>query len=78
MRARLTTGEVVSLEKDCDCLPQFHDGPHWLYNDDLWKARNQRLLDAGNVRGFLQEDIVRLREKAYQLHCRSIEEIIRD
>lgn len=33
MKARLKTGKVITLEKDCDCIT--HTGPHWLYMDEL-------------------------------------------
>lgn len=34
MKARLKTGEIIELEKDCSCLPEIHEGPHWLHMID--------------------------------------------
>jgi hypothetical protein len=31
VKAKLESGEIVTLEKDCDCV--IHDGPHWVYMD---------------------------------------------
>ena len=76
MHARLKDGKIIELVKDCDCLPKFHDGAHWLYADALWKERNRALLQAGNFHGFLVEDRARLREKIFQMGSRSIEELI--
>lgn len=79
MKARLNDGQVVELVKDCDCLPHIHGGPHWLYTNDLWKQQNQALLHLdGNTRGFVQEDLARVKEKGHMMQRHGIVEIIRE
>ena len=51
--------------KDCDCMT--HEGLHWLHMDRLWHDKNRALLDSGNLAGFLQEEIARLKEKTRNL-----------
>jgi len=43
MKARLTNGTIVTLEKDCGCI--IHDGPHWLHADAVWKRLNNEHKD---------------------------------
>ncbi len=72
MNARLTTGEVINLPKDCTCIT--HDGPHWLHMDALHKRMNDALLDSGRVRGYLDNEIRRLDAKAtHMMHLRIVE-----
>lgn len=78
MKLRLTDGRIVPAEKDCTCLDTIHIGPHWLYIDNLRRVRNSRMLDTGNVRGFIQEEIPRLREKEYQMRMLDVAEVIPD
>ena len=75
MRFKLADGTIVEAVKDCGCVD--HDGPHWLYMDDLWKASNQKLRDAGNVRGFIVAELHRLKEKRFSMERQRIDEIIR-
>ncbi len=75
MEIRLTDGSIVVAAKDCTCCN--HDGPHWLYDNDLWRASNSRLRAAGNIRGFIVEDLARVREKRWYMERNKIEEIIR-
>lgn len=73
----LVKGQWVELEKDCECLPELHDGPHWLHSDRLWHDANLKLLKRDDYLGgiaFCQEEGARLREKRYQMESRSIEE----
>lgn len=39
MRARLVSGEVVTLPKDCSCCD--HEGPHWLHEDRIEREHNE-------------------------------------
>lgn len=55
IRARLTTGEVVELARDCSCV--IHDGPHWLHMDDVDKSLNRRLRDRDRPEGEMRENI---------------------
>ena len=73
MRARLTDGSIVTLEKDCGCT--HHDGPHWLHMDSLDRRMNMRLLDKGNNRGFAQAEVKRLEAKEHAMTSRNITEI---
>lgn len=75
MNIRLMDGRVVATVNDCACLT--HDGPHWLYANDLWRIANQRLYDAGNLQGYLIAEIARLHEKSWYMEREQIEEIIR-
>jgi hypothetical protein len=43
MKAQLTNGQIVELEKDCECV--IHDGPHWLHMDAFDKAQNRELIE---------------------------------
>ncbi len=76
IKAKLTTGEIIELVKDCDCVT--HNGPHWLHTNDLWKERNRKLLEADSYYGHINEEIARLNDKEYELVSRGIEEIIRE
>lgn len=42
MKARLVTGEIITLPHDCSC--RSHEGPHWLYVDDLERKRNEEAM----------------------------------
>ena len=43
IKAELTSGEIVNLVKDCECLDEIHTGPHWVYMDKYWQAESQRI-----------------------------------
>lgn len=79
IRARLVSGEVVSLEKDCNCV--IHEGPHWLHMDDVDKRLNQSLRNRAvtgeplAVRAYAQSELKRLGEKRREMERRGIEEI---
>jgi hypothetical protein len=93
MKARLTTGEVVELEKDCTCLDEIHTGPHWLHMDDFDFRRNADLvkqadaIDARDRIAFMRKEallnrafqfeVARLAEKERGMKNRCIEGIIR-
>lgn len=76
MKAKLSSGAIVVLEKDCDCIT--HDGPHWLHMDQLWRIRNQQLLDADALDAFTHAEIERLDEKLANMLRLGIDEILRD
>lgn len=73
---RLTDGSVVRAVKDCTC--HTHDGPHWLYYNDLWRASNEELRAVGNIRGFIVADLARVQEKRREMERQRIDEIIRE
>jgi hypothetical protein len=77
LRFRLADGRTVVAEKDCTCLDTIHNGPHWLYTNDLWSERNHKLLATGNARGFISEDEARVKEKRWEMERRRIVEILR-
>lgn len=71
----LTDGRTVEGTQDCSCT--VHGGPHWLHGNDQWKQANERLLDQGNVRGFIFADLPRVKEKRWYMESQHIVEIIR-
>lgn len=87
--ARLESGEIVTLEKECECLPEIHDGPHWLHMDAYDKGVSQGFLDRlmrdvaeNNWRDFplaqqalAQNELRRLRNKRFEMERRHIVEI---
>lgn len=77
-RFRLTDGSVIEAVKDCDCLDRIHEGPHWLYMNDLWRASNERLRVDGNIRGYIFADLPRVREKRFYMERYGIIEILRE
>lgn len=74
MRAKLVDGTVVILTKDCECIT--HDGPHWIYADELWARRNRELLEQGNITGFIHEELARLEEKQWHFEKYGIQELL--
>jgi hypothetical protein len=76
VRARTRTGEIVELHKECDCLDTIHRGPHWLHQDQLWQERNASLRGNGNDRGFVVEELARIREKIWEMESRGLEEVL--
>jgi hypothetical protein len=72
----LVGGSMVELPKDCDCLPEIHEGPHWMHADKTWHESNLKLLKRDDYLGgiaFAQQEGARLREKIYQMESRGIE-----
>ena len=51
------------MSDDCGCI--IHDGPHWKYEDDLWRTRNNVLLAIA----LDPERSPRQRELAYYAYC---------
>lgn len=45
IRAELTDGSIVELEKDCGCT--HHDGPHWLHENRVWRQLIKQDCDCG-------------------------------
>ena len=43
MKAETTTGAIIDLVQDCECIT--HTGPHWLHDDAITRAANLELLD---------------------------------
>lgn len=76
--ARLTSGEVIPLGKDCSCVT--HAGPHWLHADQMWKEANKAILAQGQTmlacQGFAVEESARLREKAWQMERLKIAQLL--
>jgi hypothetical protein len=82
VRARLQSGEIVELEKDCHCI--IHDGPHWLHMDDVDKSLaaplRERALRGESmmaIRAYAQTEQRRLAAKLREMETRNIAEILR-
>ena len=76
MKAKNTSGEIIDLPKDCDCLS--HDGPHWIHFDALWKQSNEQVREKGNTTGFAVEEGARLRQMIWEMEKRGIDEVLDD
>ncbi len=50
MQAKLVTGEIVELEKDCSCLDAIHIGPHWLHMDAIERVTNDEFLSGIKIK----------------------------
>jgi hypothetical protein len=80
--ARLKTGEVIVLKKDCECV--IHDGPHWLHMDDLDKRLNAPLRaramqgESLAFHAYAEAELRRLDEKRRNMERQHIVEIIRE
>ena len=76
--ARLTTGQIVPLRKDCDCVT--HTGPHWLYSDQSWREANRAEIGGSPSmlapRGLAIEEIARLRELARAFAANGIAQLL--
>lgn len=86
-RARLVTGEIVVLNKECECV--IHTEPHWLHHDRVLKELNRKPLDAALsdletcakgrqplllvMRGYIQEEILRLKLLQHEMKKRNID-----
>lgn len=78
----LEDGSIVPAigECDCGCIPELHDGPHWLYENDIWRRRNKSMLEQAtfySLLGFAQEEKLRLDELAKQMKSHNVARIIR-
>lgn len=85
VRAVLTDGRTVELEKDCDCA--LHAGPHWLHMDRLWRVLNRQLVSPDGktevqrhygILGFSMEEAVRLDVKLRHMQRTGIARLIED
>ena len=76
MRAKLTSGEVVTLPKDCAC--QTHEGPHWLYLDEMERAEASRALKAHDLFEVIFIEQVRLKAKVWNMERQGIVDLIPD
>lgn len=82
IKARLESGQVVVLEKDCHCIT--HDGPHWLHMDRIDRSLNDRYKARAMeghplaVRAYAQLELRRLKEKESNMNARRIVEILGD
>ncbi len=78
--ARLNTGELVVLPKDCGCIT--HEGPHWLdYDRTIKKINNDIILNQGRVTmlgimGYQQEERARLNELLFQFKKHNIAKLL--
>ncbi len=84
IKARLTSGEIIVLEKDCGCCDEIHIGPHWLHMNDFDRATNVLDIHVANQRFDVAllhhagaREVQRLTEKGAYLKRLNIAEIIR-
>lgn len=78
MKAELTTGEIVPLEKDCECIT--HNGPHWVHMADFWRQKN-RDMPVGNalcLGAKAQEELMRLDALRREFEQHGIVRLIRE
>lgn len=86
IKARVATGEVVELKKDCGCLDEIHVGPHWLYMDDYKRRRSAELVqqaDALGNGGLVKDRVTFMRKeallnRAFQLEIVRLGEKVRE
>lgn len=71
--ARLESGEVIRLQKECDCVT--HAGPHWQHADRLWKESNARLRESSPL-AYAHEESARLRELLYVFQREKIAQLL--
>ncbi len=83
MTAKMKSGEIVTLAKDCGCIN--HNEPHWVYEDRLFREMNRKLLIPKEgqhhpsmmaLHGFVIEDLARVQEKLRNMESRGIVELI--
>lgn len=77
MKAKLTTGEVVELKKDCGCLDEIHVGPHWIYMDDYKRRENAELVEKADALGAIPKDRVTFMRKEALLNRAFQLEVVR-
>ena len=85
MKAKLTNGTIIELEKECDCT--HHTIPHWLFMDNYWKGvLSERLKNVEFIKhsyvleavlhNIAEEQEHRLGEKFCNMKWLGIEELI--
>jgi hypothetical protein len=77
IRARLNTGEVVELRKDCGCLDEIHSGPHWLHMNDFRRRQNEGAIRSAIDRAEKSGDIIAIMQAQALIHKVGAEEIAR-
>lgn len=83
MKAELVSGEIIILEKGCNCI--VHNEPHWVYADKVHHDLNRKLIDPVGkdaaqkyygYLGFAKEEAARLQMKASAFGSRGIVRLI--
>jgi hypothetical protein len=83
MKAELLTGEIVTLEKGCNCIT--HNEPHWVHMDTAWRESNRKMLDPTGkdamqqyfgAMGIAVEDLARLDQKLRMMKSLGINRLI--
>ena len=74
VKARLTTGEIIELPKDCECIT--HEGPHWLHLDRIDRQRAAEALESGAYTRHIALSLERLQRKEAHMVRLGIEEIL--
>lgn len=84
MKARLKSGEIITLVKDCECL--HHTQPHFLYINELDADANHGLRlhilinkqenDPQAIAGYALREQQRLQRLQYEMESRGIVELI--
>jgi hypothetical protein len=85
MKAELANGEIVTLEKDCNCVT--HNDPHWTYMDRVSRNLNRRIAyeadgtlkrDFFALYGFAIEEQARCDQKIRDMQRRGIVRLIHE
>lgn len=74
---KLKDGSIIEAVKDCECL--FHEGPHWLHMDEIWREKNRNILANGGLSAVLaypREEFRRLESKNREMDALGIVETI--
>jgi hypothetical protein len=84
MKALLTSGEIIELPKECDCVT--HDDPHWLHMDKITRDQNASFLDRiklsndpmweAALNNLSASEDARLKEKMFNMNRLKIERLI--
>jgi len=74
----LETGNVIDAKVECDCL--IHGNiPHWLYMDEVWRDRNNLLLDDfSRFKIFERQEQLRIQYRKWYMDQFGIVEILDD
>ncbi len=76
MRARLSSGEIITLAKDCTCPT--HEGPHWLHEDALERAKASEALQSRDIFRHIFTERARLETKVWNMNRCGITELMPD
>lgn len=86
MKAKLKSGEIIELVKDCECIT--HEGPHFLHINEIDADANHGLRlhilinkqenDPQAIAGYALREQQRLQRLQYAMESRRIVELINE